>query len=158
MSAQEGISTFKPATVAMAAEFRKKIKVNKEGVVEAPEDLYESTLENAGLDMSTVNKVQKHNTEVVSALTLAVGEVGLEALKKHDKLDQITGEFKAGRDEIGIVMSRTREVNDMKNPGEKITQYGPTVIKYTVKGTSNSGELKKVRQHLMAQAKQILEK
>lgn len=154
MSKEEVV--LKPQTVEMASTFKKKIKIDKEGVAQIPEDLYESTLETAGLDAGVVKKVQQHNTEVVTALTLAVGEAGLEAMKKNGKLEQVTGEAKLGRDEVEILVNRTREVNDMKNPGNKITQFGATTVKYTVKGTGNSGELKKVRQHIMNNAAKLL--
>lgn len=156
MSAQETALQFKPTVVAMASNFRKKMKVSKDGVIELPEDLYESTLADAGLEASVVKKVQQHNAEVVCALTLATGETAIEAMKKNAKLDTVTAEMKAIRDEMSVVMHRTREVTNPAKAGEKIVQHGPTTIRYQVKGTANSGELKRVRQHLMTQAAALL--
>lgn len=158
MSAAENVSPFKADTLALATQARKRIKINKDGVADVPAELYEELLNIAdpSIDVATAKKVQAAHSNIVAGFTLAVGENGLDAMKKHPKIEQITAELKAGRDEIEVVLNRSREVNDMKNPGEKLTQHGATTVKYTVRGTANSGELKKVRQHILAQGAEIL--
>jgi hypothetical protein len=159
MSSAENVSPFKVDTLALATQTRKRVKINKDGTADVPAELYEELLNIAdpSIDVATAKKVQAAHSNIVAGFTLGVGENGLDAMKKHPKIEQVTAELKAGRDEIEVVLNRSREINDMKNPGgDKLTQYGATTVKYTVRGTANSGELKKVRQHILSQGAEIL--
>lgn len=161
MSAQESVTPYKPATGLLADKLKKKMSVGKDGVVSVPDDLYESTLADSELTMETVKQVQTHRTEFVSAMTLAVGELGIKAMEKNAKLDVVSADAKVGKDEVSVQLNRTREVNIPARGGEpmkKATQHGATVISYTVQGTANSGELKKVRQHILSEAQKVLAK
>ena len=159
MSSAENVSPFKVDTLALATQARKRIKIGKDGTAEVPPELYEEMLNIADstIDVATAKKVQTAHSNIVAGFTLAVGESGLDAMKKHPKIEQVTAELKAGRDEIEVVLNRTRENVNPKDPqGVKLTQHGATTVKYTVRGTANSGELKKVRQHILAQGAEIL--
>lgn len=144
---------FKEATNQLAAEVKKDMTVNKEGIIEVPEDFYERHLPD-DLTMETVQRMQDHNARLISSVGLAVGELGIEAMKKDKKLDQVSVECRAGNDTLGSFFQRSRQVPD--GSGGMKTAFGSLSSKYTVSGATNRGELKKVRTHLAGLAKEAL--
>lgn len=142
----------------LADKMKKNFKVGTGGVVEVPDDLYESTLEDAGLDMKTIKKVQDHNTNVLCASGLALGEVGMNSMKKDKKLEQVSVSFKAGKDTISSSFQRSKEVpvNAPGEPRKTTVKHGVMNNSYTTWGAGNKGTLKKVRQHLSDEAAKIL--
>lgn len=145
---------------SLADKLKAEFKLSSAGVVEVPADLYESTLAEADLDLKTVKKVQDHNSNMVSATGLALGEIGMEAMKKDKKLDQVSVSFKAGKDTHSAVFQRSKEVpvNAPGEPRKTALKYGMLRSSVTVHGAGNKGSLKRVRTHLNAQAEKILGK
>ena len=137
----------------LAKSLKKEYKIGEGGIVEVGKDFYESHLPE-GLTLKDVERVQKHNSNLVAASGLALGEVGIPHFKKDKKADQISIEFAAGKDKIGAVFQRQRT---MTNPqgGEPITKYGVLTSTYKARAASNVGALKRVRQHLNDQAAKV---
>lgn len=145
---------------ALADKFKQQMKVGTGGVVEVPKEIYESSLEDTGLDIKTVKKVQDHNANVVSATGLALGEVGMSAMKKDKKLDQVSVSFGAGKDTHSATFQRSKEVpvNKPGEPRKTAPKYGVLQSSVTVHGAGNKGSLKKVRTHLNEEALKVLGK
>ena len=142
----------------LADKLKKDFKVGNAGVVEVGDDLFESTLEDTGLDMKTVKKVQDHTSNLVAATGLALGEVGMKAMKKDKKLDQVSVSFKAGKDTHSALFQRSKEVptNKPGEPRKTAPKYGVLQNNVTVHGAGNKGSLKRVRQHLNEEAAKVL--
>lgn len=126
-----------------------KISFDKQGMGTFEEGTYEKSLAVAGLDLDTVKKVQEHHGNLVAAVGLAVGEEGVKFLKKHKDINAVEAEIKFGNDTLSSIMYRSKEYGAGPNSdGGKITKYGVLESKYTAMGSTNKGQLAKVRQHL----------
>lgn len=147
-----------PENIRKKADILKKgMKVGPAGVVEITPEAVEKAL-TEGLDLETVERVQNETSELVSATGLALGELGIEAFKKDDKLDQVSVSFAFGKDRHSAVFQRSREVpiNRPGEPRELATKYGLLTSSVTVYGVGNKGTLKRVRQHLSEEAAKVL--
>jgi len=144
------MSEFNKDVEDLCKEIKAASKLNG-GTIELPKETFENTLESAGLDMKQWNAMNKHRDNVISAMSLAVGEQGLNAMKKDKKLSQVTASMPCGKDKIGVTVHREKQVMDGK--GGTMTKYGMTQAKYEANGASGKkGELKKVRAHLSEEA------
>jgi hypothetical protein len=115
-----------------------------DGVVDIPKEIFENSVTDAGLDIKQWQAMNKHRDVLISATTKAVAEIGLDQMKKDKSLDQVSGNLNCGKDKIGVVVHRKKEVNDGK--GGKLMKYGSTRTKFEANGASGQkGELKKVR-------------
>lgn len=138
----------------LSTQLKDEFKLGEAGVVEVSPDAYEKTLEGTGLTMEVVEQVQTHQANVVAASGLALGEMGLDAFKKDKDLSQVSVELKAGKDVLGGVFARSKQVPD--GQGGMQTKYGVLSSRVQVNGAANKGELKKVRTHLAEMAKGVL--
>lgn len=126
-----------------------KIEFDKDGHGTFGDSAYVDSLSKAGLDLDTVKKVQEHHGNLVAAVGLSLGEEGVKFLKKHKDLDCVTAEIKFGNDTLANTLFRSKEYGAGPNgDGGKITKYGVLESKYTAMGSTNKGQLAKVRQHL----------
>lgn len=138
---------------AAADGMKKDIAIAKDGVVTVAEDLYEKSLEDSGLTMDVVQKVQKHDVQFVEATALAFGELATEACKKNRDLDAVTVKIAAGKSEVGHHYQPKQELQGKGD--EKKVVYGSMVSSFeTAAGSSKSG-LKKVRQHIAEMSEEI---
>lgn len=143
-TAPEGLN-IPESIVALAQLAKEKMKVGEGGVIEVPKDFYEELLPD-DLTMAQVKKVQEHNSNLVSAVGLAVGELGNKEFGKHKKFDEVSVEFNANKDKIGLNYQRSKQVPD--GSGGQQTKYGILSARYQVAGASNKGSFKKVRDWL----------
>lgn len=134
---------------------KKQLKHKSGGEMEVPEDVYEKTLPE-GLDLKTVKKVQKHNSNFVAAAELANGEKGLDLMKKEKDIDRVHSRFKVGADRVDTLIDRSREKPD--GDGGKTEQFGVSDTSFTVAAAGNKAALKQVRSSLAEQAKKALSK
>jgi hypothetical protein len=150
------MSDIKESILALAEKLKADMVLSEDGVVTVSEDTFEKTLPE-GLDMKTVKAVQDHTANLVSATGYALGQVGIGAFKKDKRLEQVSVEFAAGKDSIGGVFQRSKEV---RNPtdGSSATKYGILSMKMTVNAHANKGSLKKVRTALSNMALDALKK
>lgn len=137
--------------VVKLAESFGKIEFDDKNVAHLPEGIYEKSLEAAGLDLKTVKAVQDHNGTFVAAAGLALGEAGTAYLKKNKKVESVSlAPVKLGRDELESTFIRSKTYPN-RTGGEgaaDIVKYGVLQSAYTTNGSTNKGQLKKVRKYL----------
>lgn len=132
--------------------FKKNLTITDTGVVELPKDIYEKTLEGVeGVTLASITKAQAHNTDVLAGLSLAVAEAAPAFVKKHKGINELTAEFKAGKDTLGTVYTHTKEVRiPPAKAGEEATmqvRHGQLRSFYDAYAAGNNrGSLKKVRE------------
>lgn len=152
----------KQSTRDLADVLKKSMTLNDQGIVEIPADTYEQTLEGTGITIDNVKAVQKHNANVFAASALAVGEVGIAAMKKDKKLDQISIEIPVVKDAISHVFQRSKEVMaGLPKAGEETpmqTSWGVMRSTFTSDVTGSKGEAKKVRKYISQLAEEALAK
>lgn len=134
---------------ALADAVKKDFKIGEGGVVQVDKDFYQKSLPE-GLTMADVDRVQKHNTNFVSAVGLALGEVGIDHFKKHKKEDEISVDFVAGKDKVSLNFQRSKQFPDGK--GGQLERQGVLSARWQVTGAGNRGSFAKVREHLSAKA------
>lgn len=139
---------------SLAAVLKDQFKLGENGIVEAPVDTFEKTLEGTTLTMDTIKQVQDHSATVVAAAGLALGELAIEAMKQDKELGMLSVEFNVGKDSVGSTFMRSKEVPD--GNGGMQNKVGLLSSRYVVNAGANKGELKKVRTHLHELAKAAL--
>ena len=155
------MSDLKESTTGPSAIYKKGMTVGAGGVIEVSPDLYQKSLEAAGIDEKHVKAVQKHNAEFFAGTMLAAGELGVQALKKDKKLEQVSVEIPVLKDSISHSIVREKEVMaGMPKEGERQTKiaYGFVNSKFVTDVTGSKGEAKKVRAHIAALAEEAFGK
>ena len=150
------MSDIKQNVVDMAAKLKTELSLGDNGVFSGPADIYQKTL-NDDVTLDMVEKVQNHTSDFVSAMGLALGELSIEAMKKDKKLEQTSFECAAGKDSVGGVFQRSKEVSaGLGAAAGTKTNYGVLSMKVQVNAHANKGTLKKVRNRLAEEAKRVL--
>ncbi len=136
---------------ALADAIKREGVVDESGVITVTKDFYEKTLPE-GVDMTAVRKLQAHNSELVSAGVIALGELGVPHLKKHKDLNEVTIQIDAGRDKLTAGLVRLKSQRNPSN-GEVTDVLGSTQAKWTTTGTAGSrGSLKTSRDYVLGLA------
>lgn len=136
------------------AQLIEKGSTYEKGVGTVTPEVYEKILEEGGVEKSMVEKLQKLNTTLVAAATLAHGRASLDLMKKDKTLLQTELSMPmVGKDTLDITFNRTKEVGDgnRENPGKKLI-YGQTRPVFSIHASGNRGELAKVKDELAASA------
>lgn len=150
-------TAIKSETRELADKLKNGMAIDDNGIITTEKDLFQSTLPE-DLDMKTVNRVFDHTAELTSAMVLATGELGEDALKKNKKLDTVSSNLKMSRHgEITTKYDRRieRTVRNPQDPNAKprqVVQWGVTTPRIKLSASKNSGDLKKVRQTVMENA------
>lgn len=148
-------NTYSQEVRNVADLLKKEMTLGEHGVVEVAEDAFEKTLAGTDLSLDMFKKVQDHRDLVIAGGGLALGELGLAAFKKDEKLDQVSVEMKFHKDSIGGVFHRERSLPD--GDGGMKAKHGVLSMSYKANGQVGSkGQLKKVRAHLAEEAKKVL--
>lgn len=140
------MSEVKPVSEAiktLAKAIAADLTVNEDGTVKAPDDLFAKHLPE-GLDLATVKKVHTQRQEFMAASALAVGEVGIEAMKANKNLDQVQLKVNVGKD-VATVTTVRRHEQAVPGSQDTVVSHGYTTASYKAKGGS---VLKTVRDHL----------
>jgi hypothetical protein len=138
----------------LAAEIKKDITIGDGGAIVLDKGFYEKHLPE-NLSMTQVKDVQTHNSNIIAAATLALGEVGLPHLKKHKDLDTISLAFGVGKDKVQAQLKREVQVPDGLGKGGMRTKHGVISANYKVHASGNVGDFKKVREHIAAEGSKI---
>ncbi len=141
--------------LALADAIKREAVVDASGVITVPKDFYEKTLPE-GISLTEVKKLQAHNSELVSAGVIALGELAVPHLGKHADLKEASISITAGRDELSAVLTRNKQ---QRNPqsGETTEVYGSTAVKWRTTGTAGSrGSLATSRQYVLGLASKSL--
>lgn len=124
----------------MAKRIAKEIKLADDGLsVEIPKDLYVNTLPE-GITESQIKAVQQHNSTFFPAMTMAVGEVAINAFKKNKDLESVEAKAKlVSRDAYEVTIKREQE---QRNPhdGSKTTVYGAPTSKVVTYAAKSKGQ------------------
>lgn len=145
---------------AMAEAIKANVNLDfKTGTGTETKPVFEACLPE-DLPMETVKRVNNHNANFVAAGGMAFGELSVEAMTKHPKLEKTDINIKmAGTDHVEYRVERTKEYNNhLAGEGAKTVKHGVLTTTYNVKGGTNSGQLKHVRDHLGALAQEALGK
>lgn len=153
------MSDVKQAVQDLAAKIKPMFTLADNGVVLPAADLYEKSLPE-GITTDQIKAIQQHNTALVAATGLAVGELAIDAFKADKDLTRVSTEFAAVGDKISTAVIRSREYpaggipkeGEVRDPNAKIVKYGVIEAAYEVASNGNKGELKKVRTHIGALA------
>jgi hypothetical protein len=130
------------------------INVAKDGTaaVTVAENLYASSLPE-GIDLPTVEKLNKHNNNLYLAFATVVGEKGLDAMKKNTNCASIEATLPlVGKDTFVVSIDRQKEYpKPGSKDGEKITQFGVMNAQLNTVGASDKrGGMKKLRDQMKA--------
>jgi hypothetical protein len=137
--------------LALADAIKQNAVVDATGVISVPKDFYEKNLPE-GISIADVRKLQAHNSELVSAGVIALGELGVPHLKKHKDLTEATIVIDAARDQFSAGLVRLKS---QRNPatGETTDVYGSTSARWRTTGTAGSrGSLKASRDYVLGLA------
>ncbi len=134
-------------------------KGEKAAVGSEKDSAFEATLPE-DLDLATCRKVSDHNANFIAAGAHAFGELAVAAMKKHGDLEEASLKLKmSGRDSVDYNVLRQNEVRNPANrDAEPIVKHGTVRTTYNVKGGSNSGQLKHVRDAINQMASEALSK
>lgn len=144
---------------AIADTIKDNIKLdNHTGVFTVAADLVTEKLMPEGLTAEQFKASLDHVDNVMAGSRLAFGEVSIDAMKKHKKLETTQIEIPlVGKNNYSATMTRSKEVTDLKNPsGPKMTVHGSIREKLELSCLGNGGELGKVHRHLKNLAKEAL--
>ena len=131
-------------------------KPDESGHVTTNFPVYSTAMEEAGITEDTLNTVKKTEATVFAATRLAVGNIGIEAMKKDEKLDHVQMTVPAHNKDTFTAGIFRSAVRNNPSTGEPTTIYGMTHTSYDNRVASNVGEMSKVSAHLKAVAKQAL--
>lgn len=148
------MSKLNTTTRELANRIRPLLTVNGDTIT-APKDLYESMLDQAELDMATVERVQTHRNQFVAGYSLAVGEVGVDHMRDNKAVDYLAADVGVGGDTVAAAVRRSRSYPAPQGAAstDPVIVQGDTTVGYRVR---NGAEIKVVREHLKAYALSVL--
>ena len=148
------MSKLNTTTRELANRIRPLLSVNGDTIT-APKDLYESMLDQAELDMATVERVQTHRNQFVAGYSLAVGEVGVDHMRDNKGVDYLAADVGVGGDTVAAAVRRSRSYPAPQGAAstDPVIVQGDTTVGYRVR---NGAEIKVVREHLKAYALSVL--
>lgn len=137
--------------VSMAERIKPHMEVSGNSV-NGDDSLFAASLEGTGLTPEIFDKCNDHLTTLVSAVTLAHGDLAGEVFVANKDIDRTNAVIPLNKG-MGINQTIKREAEvpnfDKENPGTR-TVYGQTTTRFDFIGTANKGEYKKTRQHVSA--------
>ena len=150
------MSDIKPVTRQLADTLKGEMSLPKgESIIQITPEAFQKTLEGTELTVESFKLHETHRANLIAAAGLAAGEIGLEAMKKDKKLEQVTFEMPVLKDSISVALQRSKEFPNAQG-GDPIQKFGVLTSKYVVDANGNKGEYKKVRQHLSNLAAEAL--
>ena len=157
--------TKKPAIKEEVTSLADRIKASLEldtasGLVAEKEgvSVYTDAATEAGLTQEAIGAVKKFETTVCAATTLAVGQIGVEAMKKHSDLGTVQGTIKMYGDETFTAGIHRETTSRNPKTGEASQVHGQTFTSFAVTSSANKGQMAKVRSSLKEMAAEALGK
>ncbi len=138
----------------VADSVKAKMKLGDNGIVTMDKDAFEATLEGTELSLKDFKACQNHRDLFVAGQGLALGEIGLAAMKKDKKLPQVSVETKIHKDKVSAAFTRSKMVSDGK--GGQQEKFGSLASRVVANGAGNRGQHKLVRVHLSDLAKEAM--
>lgn len=128
-----------------------QVTMGDNGVLNPSDEWLDKALEGSDVTRDMIEKVQTKRDEIIAGAGLAVGEIGVAEFKKNKDLNQVSSELKFGKDTIGAVLHRTRNLPD--GDGGMKEKKGVLSMSYKANGQIGSkGQLKKVKQTIAEMA------
>lgn len=127
-------------SIDFAAKFNLADKISadaKSGTLSLPDDYYESTLEDVGVSIDQIKKLQKHDASLLAATTLVAGEKAAEIFKENEDIHEVSFNYGIGQSSAHGHFGRAREDH---------AAYARNIV--SVHGAGDKGELGKVHKHL----------
>lgn len=133
----------------LSGVIKTSMKVNKDGTTEVQDDIWEKTLPE-GLTKKQVAAVKNHEANFIAAGALALGELAVDAMKKHSGLDEVKATVKMhGRDSASFQVNRSRSFRNPQNPdADPVVKFGTIATSFKNHAGRNAGELKKVMEEI----------
>jgi hypothetical protein len=113
----------------------------------------------AGHTAESVDELDSYKADFIAGNTHAFGIASVDVMKTSKKLNHTSIEIPMGSNSMTVSFDRQKEyTNSLAKEGEpnKIIKFGVATTTYEVRGSKNSGELKKARQELNALAQAAL--
>jgi hypothetical protein len=142
---EELTSKVSPSVRNYADQFKADVKTEKAGEVlnveeKEPSKVWETNLPE-GLTPKLVKSLSDYNAEVTAGAQLAIGEIGLEAMKKDKELKTVTGTFKFGTDTLSVDLARHKQYHNPANKDEQIDKFGVMSHVYEHKPGKSTGQV-----------------
>ena len=129
----------------LAEAIKADMKVDANGVATVGPDLYERLLPE-GLTVDIIQQVKDHDTKMVAAVPLALGEMSIPVMKKNKGLEKTTLVVPTvGKDTIGATFRRELVSPNPAEPGTTVTTHGSVRVEMTQYANGSRGELAKVK-------------
>jgi hypothetical protein len=139
----------KATTRALADSLKAAMTMGENGVATTANDWYENNLPE-GLTMDLRKQFQNHDSAVMAAQAVAVGEMGIPLMKENTTLTQVSASLAVGGDTISTDV--LREYQHGKN-----TITGHVISSYTHNAAGvNRGELSAAVKHVRSLADEAL--
>jgi hypothetical protein len=134
----------KSSTTDLAASIKPLIKAEGTNTTQ-DESAYDNFLKENDSSIETVKRLQKLDTQFVSACMLAHGEVGIEHMAAHPEVQSVTGVVQMGHNKVTFNINRSKDVS--AGPGtDRVPVLGyPDRPQIKLEG---GGEQRKIREHL----------
>jgi len=138
-------------TKQMGEVLKGQFVLGDNGVISPSEEWLDKVLEGSEVTPDMIDKVLTKRDEIIAGAGLALGEIGVAEFKKNKDLGQVSAELKFGKDSIGGVLHRTRNLPD--GDGGMKERKGVLSMSYKANGQIGSkGQLKKVKQTISEMA------
>ena len=117
-----------------------------------------------GITPEVVKTLSGYNSTFVAAGTYAVGEIAVEAFKKHSGLERVHAELPMGhKDRMEVAVDRVLETRNNLQKDENgepklVVKYGATRVALDVQAAHNAGQLKVARAAISEMAEAALKK
>jgi len=158
--ANEQKSPIKSEIQDLSDRIGKTLKIDKEvvsGVAKAtiPDTTYIDNLPE-GITKEVVEQVQTYNTQMGSALALALGSAAIPAMKKNADISSVEVKMPVvGKDYIAVDFTKERQVpsrDENNQPNGTKSKFGNTTVEYGMYGMTSRGQLLAVKTLLTDQA------
>lgn len=130
------------------------IEVKDGLVVEPNKDTNKKIVESFGHDYETYEKYKELDNETIAAFTKVVGEKGVDLFAEDENLKQVSGKLPMGNGNYtSVSVARERTYPNPQDRDNPITSYGATTTNYVAAGTVKKGDIKKIKEEIMENAK-----
>lgn len=139
----------KATTRTLADSLKAAMTLGENGIATTEPDWYEKNLPE-GLTMDQRKQFQNHDSAVMAAQAVALGEIGIPMLKENTTLSQLSASLAVGGDTIA-----TDIIRDYQHGKQNITGHVISSFTHNAAG-ANRGELAAAVKHVRALADEAL--
>lgn len=137
----------------LAGKIKKHLSIDEAGIVSAKDKLVEKTLPK-DLTAEQLEAAQEHMKDMVTASTLAVGELGVEAMKDNKDINQVRADLDYGKFSMSISQDRSKETK--KGDDTVVTWGSIRTGGLKIEDTDTRNSMRAVRDHISTMAADAL--